>query len=73
MGDADNVFWGVVVAGEMNKRSGVERNCWSLKGITLAPSMSSTHCCSLILSRGYLLNLPTCLSISHSIRLRLFF
>lgn len=55
-GGVDNVFWGEGVAGEMNRGKGVEKNCWSLKGITLALSMSSTQrdyqevICSLCLS-----------------------
>lgn len=43
------------------------RNCWSLKGITLAPSMSSTRRCSQILSGGYLLALPVSPSVYHSL------
>lgn len=72
-GVVDNVFWGEGVAGEMNRGSREGRNCWSLKGITLAPSMSSAQCCSQILSRGYLLTLPVCLSITRSVCLHLFF
>ncbi len=45
----------------------MERNYSSLKGITLAPSMSSTQRCSQILSRGYLLTLAVCLSVTLSV------
>lgn len=70
-GGVDNVFWGEEVqrgvAGEMNRGRGVERNCWSLKGINLASSVSSTQHCFQILSRGYLLTLPVCLSVTLSV------
>lgn len=55
------------VAGEMNRGRGVERNCWSLKGINLASSVSSTQHCFQILSRGYLLTLPVCLPVTLSV------
>lgn len=50
-----------------NRGRGVERNYSSLKGITFAPSMSSTPRCSQILSRGYLLTLAVCLSVTLSV------
>lgn len=45
----------------------MERNYSSLKGITLAPSMSTTERCTQILSRGYLLTLAVCLSVYQSL------
>lgn len=55
------------VAREMNRGKRMERDCWSLKGINLASSMSSTQQRFQILSGGYLLTMPVCLSVTLSV------